>query len=286
MKKLILALSLISLNSLGMSKVLRYFTAQKVYADQQQKQAEEQRKYSVIAFDSTDVLVHSNMNQRIKLVGVTNIFRNILNPSRLGKAFFFDTLRKLKASEWAQNLASSENPPKDNKGRVTPPIMHDYHKGLISGTEIHSRLSSLNISSSEKGLVLGMAANLLPENLGSMMYPDKKMIELIKTLKEKGYKVVVFSNFAKDAFEVLQQKYTELYGLFDDIILSSDLGDIKPCQSAYKKVAVRLGVKPEQIYMIDDKVQNVEEAKKAGLGGFVFTKYDDLVKDFEKVSIL
>ena len=53
--------------------------------------------------------------------------------------------------------------------------------------------------------------------------------------------------------------------LFDDVIVSADVGLAKPDAAIFRLAAHRLGVAPETCLMIDDQAQHVEGTRAAGL---------------------
>ncbi len=50
---------------------------------------------------------------------------------------------------------------------------------------------------------------------------SKNIIEIIKELKDKGYKVYVLSNCAQETYDKLKIKYPGIYSLFDGEYLPS-----------------------------------------------------------------
>ena len=59
--------------------------------------------------------------------------------------------------------------------------------------------------------------------------------------------------------------------LFDVVVLSSDVGMVKPQPEIYQLVAKQLGVSSEECLMIDDLAVNIDGAEAVGMKGVVFT---------------
>lgn len=55
--------------------------------------------------------------------------------------------------------------------------------------------------------------------------------------------------------------------LFDDVVVSADVGLAKPDPAIFRLAADRLGVTSEACLMIDDQPQHIEGARAAGLRG-------------------
>lgn len=109
--------------------------------------------------------------------------------------------------------------------------------------------------------------NALEYNLAKSWVSDYKIIqpvfEMIHSLEGK-VEMGIISNIHADvwwaAFEdnwVPKIKYKE-------ILLSSDLGIIKPIRDIYEIAQEKSGMKAEEILFIDDKEENLVEPKKMG----------------------
>lgn len=92
---------------------------------------------------------------------------------------------------------------------------------------------------------------------------NPQVVEIIESLKGK-VKVVLLSNSASDWIrEVLSDN--QLESLFDEIIISSEVGMIKPQPEIYQLALDRLKMSAEQTAFIDDKPINVEAALALGI---------------------
>jgi HAD superfamily hydrolase (TIGR01509 family) len=67
-----------------------------------------------------------------------------------------------------------------------------------------------------------------------------------------------------------------LAGLFDAIIVSSEVGLAKPDHEIYERLLALLSVKPADALMIDDNADNVAGAIAAGMDGLLFRSYEQL----------
>jgi putative hydrolase of the HAD superfamily len=73
----------------------------------------------------------------------------------------------------------------------------------------------------------------------------------------------------------------ELDALFDVVILSSEVGMVKPNADIYELIAHRLGLTPEECLMIDDSPTNVAGAQAAGMQGIVCSSPIQCVTDVQ-----
>ena len=97
------------------------------------------------------------------------------------------------------------------------------------------------------------------------------MSELVRELKEKGYRIFLLSNAAKDMPDYWEKIPGSEY--FDDICVSAFEGMIKPQPEIYERAIAKFGVDPAECVFIDDVPANIEAACNAGMQGIVF--HDD-----------
>ena len=94
----------------------------------------------------------------------------------------------------------------------------------------------------------------------------KVLPEGLKTLqscKEHGKKVYVLSNYADDAFAVVEHKY-DFFNLFDAKFVSGRLKLMKPSEQIFQYVISATGHKPSRVLFLDDTPGNVEGALFCG----------------------
>ncbi|PIQ90724.1 MAG: hypothetical protein COV71_02945 [Candidatus Omnitrophica bacterium CG11_big_fil_rev_8_21_14_0_20_41_12] len=112
---------------------------------------------------------------------------------------------------------------------------------------------------------------------------NRLVFKLVNTLRAK-YKTALLSNINTLHYEYLKKNFP-VFGVFDEIFLSFQLGLIKPDQEIYHKVIRKLNVSPQEIFYTDDRLDLVESAKKLGIRGCVFTGLEQLIKDFQAAQV-
>ncbi|MDB5177744.1 MAG: HAD-superfamily hydrolase, subfamily variant 3, partial [Candidatus Saccharibacteria bacterium] len=103
---------------------------------------------------------------------------------------------------------------------------------------------------------------------------NKPLVDFIRA-KKPHYKTGLLSNVGEAFLESLFTEQ-EIKELFDEIILSSKVGMMKPSQEIYDLAASRLGFLPEECVFIDDRLPNVDGAQMAGMKGLLFTSNHQL----------
>ena len=90
------------------------------------------------------------------------------------------------------------------------------------------------------------------------IYDIKVDVSKIKD-KYKDIKLFVASNHFSSIKEFLNENYGDV---FDDVIISSDINAYKPDKKFYDTLIERADVKPSEILFLDDRLENVEAARK------------------------
>lgn len=75
--------------------------------------------------------------------------------------------------------------------------------------------------------------------------------------------------------------HNDLRSAFDTIVISAEVGLLKPDPRIYEYTLSRLGVTPQEAVFADDNPHNVESAQQIGMTAFVFHGNEDF---FEKMK--
>ncbi|MBE7024757.1 MAG: HAD family hydrolase [Ruminococcaceae bacterium] len=94
------------------------------------------------------------------------------------------------------------------------------------------------------------------------------MLELLKTLKEDGFKLYLVSNL--DLYHARQMHEIEAAPFMDDMIFSADIGIRKPYPGFFDAACRQFGVSPSECLFIDDLEENVQGARDFGIKSYVF----------------
>jgi epoxide hydrolase-like predicted phosphatase len=102
---------------------------------------------------------------------------------------------------------------------------------------------------------------LLEESKGKS-HLNTELIEMIKDLKGKGYKTPLLSNNSS----TLRKKLAEhnILGLFDEIVISGEVGFSKPNPKIFDILFKKLNSKPEEVVFIDNSIDMFEGSEKIG----------------------
>ncbi len=95
-------------------------------------------------------------------------------------------------------------------------------------------------------------------------------VSVVEELVAAGVPVFGLTNWPGELFPVARKRFDFLQ-LFTDIVVSGDEGCAKPDPQIFAILAGRVGVPLDRCAFSDDRVDNVEAARRAGLDAFVFT---------------
>jgi HAD superfamily hydrolase (TIGR01509 family) len=108
------------------------------------------------------------------------------------------------------------------------------------------------------------------------------LVTYVRTLRPQ-YKLALLSNVGRGVIDQLFND-EELHELFDTVVLSSEVGMIKPDPDIYRLTLQRMtGVAPDECIMIDDIPANTDGAEAVGMHGVVFNTTAQCVADIERL---
>jgi epoxide hydrolase-like predicted phosphatase len=109
---------------------------------------------------------------------------------------------------------------------------------------------------------LGVAPDNLLQRMFGGMEPDMAMLDGVRALRRPGVRMSILSNSVG-----IQAVYDRdgLAALFDDWVISSEVGLRKPEPEIYELAAQRLGLEPAQCVYVDDLPPNLKTARALGM---------------------
>ena len=111
--------------------------------------------------------------------------------------------------------------------------------------------------------------------------PDS--LEFFYEVKQRGFKIYILTNFAKDSFSFVSTRDT-FFKDADGIVVSAYEKLIKPDHAIYHCLINRYNLVPEETIFIDDMPQNVAAAKEVGIHSIQFTGLEDVKRRFNEIA--
>lgn len=155
-------------------------------------------------------------------------------------------------------------------------IHRAFEKGLISEDEfITNALSGVNHKVDRESF---------SKIYSDIFTPNNEVISLLPILKKK-FKLILLSNT-----DPLHKKYGwenyQFLSQFDHLVLSFEVGSVKPEEKIYKAVEKLSKVPSQEHFYIDDIAEYVEAAKRIGWDAIQFLKHQQLLVELRTRGVL
>ena len=111
------------------------------------------------------------------------------------------------------------------------------------------------------------------------------LISVIRELKAKSngtLRVFAMSNMSLPVFEALRAKPCD-WSIFDEVFTSGGVGERKPHFRFYTHVIEMTGTDPKGTIFIDDKFENVLQARCVGWHGIVFDSPTNVIRQLRNL---
>jgi len=110
-------------------------------------------------------------------------------------------------------------------------------------------------------------------------------VEILKQLKRAGYRLYGLSNWSAETFPLVRARY-DFFELLDDMVISGEVGFVKPEPEIYQIMLDRIGKPAQECLFIDDSLPNIQQAEKLGFVGIHFQSAEQLRIELEKYNLL
>ncbi len=109
-------------------------------------------------------------------------------------------------------------------------------------------------------------------------------VNAVAAFKSKGYRIILLSNTSSPHAEYVFREYG-LTDLFDDLVLSFEVGATKPQAAIYEQAIKVIGCAPHECFYTDDIQHYVIEARKHGLQAELFQGTDQFLSQLEERGV-
>lgn len=109
---------------------------------------------------------------------------------------------------------------------------------------------------------------------------DRTLLEYVRSLRG-NYKTGIISNAWSDLRDfIAREKFDDA---FDDMIISAEVGAMKPEPKIFQIALERFGVKPKEAVFVDDFYANIEGCEKVGMQGIHFRDAESTLQQLKKL---
>ncbi len=240
-----------------------------------------------IVFDLTGVLFHLSKSFVLNEIGILRLLwysiRHFKNPFN-----FFD-----RCIDFLCEVSPPPNDPNykfNYKGRLWPEFLNDFMIGKKTSEEILSEIekalpvceqNNFFVSSLERSMIETVIKNLFSPKAAveKSLIPIDGGINVLKAFRDKvdehgqrKHKLYLLSNFDHETFALLLEKHPTVFDLFDEKLISAQVGFSKPSPGIYESFFSKYKVAPKDCFFIDDQADNIEAAQQFGMDGVQFKK--------------
>jgi 2-haloacid dehalogenase len=110
-------------------------------------------------------------------------------------------------------------------------------------------------------------------------------VDILHRLKKAGYRLYGLTNWSAEKFSLIKEKY-EAFHLFEDIVVSGEVGLVKPDPAIFRLLLQKIHRQPDECLVIDDSLENIEAAQKMGFVTHHFTSPASLEVELHQLGIL
>ncbi|WP_419183538.1 HAD family hydrolase [Serinibacter arcticus] len=115
--------------------------------------------------------------------------------------------------------------------------------------------------------------------------PVPGMPELVGEMRARGLRLLGLTNWSSETFPHGRVAVPAMHEL-EAIVVSGDLGLVKPDPAIYQHLLDRFDVAPARALFVDDRLANVEAARALGLHGHVFTDAASLRRELAGLGVV
>lgn len=146
-----------------------------------------------------------------------------------------------------------------------------YETGLITSQELHAQFSKITGTRSDFEPFILAASAIFKPVFGTL--------PVVANLHSAGYPLGVLSNTCDGHWEYCLARFALLKWYFDVHCLSYVEKVMKPDPKIYQIACEKVGHSPEDVFFVDDRPDNVEAAKLAGMDVVHFITPHQLIRD-------
>jgi HAD superfamily hydrolase (TIGR01509 family) len=227
-----------------------------------------------IIFDLNGVLFGIKKGRAASHLGIGNMISYLMagHSSDDLEQQMFDVLYKL---DKEAGITNNDVVAPEHNGKPLPNIMRAWLRGTMTSEQILAKLmpfiekldtQNYFAKSIEKTVITKLATIFFDAEIRTKLYaPIKKCVKLLKQCKAQGHKVYLLSNIDVALIDLLKVKYPQVFEQFDGIVLSAEIGLIKPDTNIFGYTLRKFNLKAEETVLLDDSPENKAGALKAGI---------------------
>jgi len=183
------------------------------------------------------------------------------------KAVIFDCFGVLTGDKWKEFVATLP----EEQRETARNLMRQLDSGMVDPKVFYKQVFELT----------GHAPARVEDIINVEMHKNSPLLDYIHHLK-KHYKTGLLSNIStnwiRDTFLTRHE-----VALFDDILLSYEVGTVKPDPRIFEFAAGRIGEAPKDCVFVDDSIGNCQGAEAVGMQAILYQNFVQMKEELEKI---
>jgi len=159
---------------------------------------------------------------------------------------------------------------------------HEWNRCQDAGRSFAEGAQLLKVEHPDKAELIDAYATRFDE---MMPGPIAGTVEILAELRQRGTPLYALSNFSAETFPPALQRF-DFLRWFGDIVISGEVGIIKPDPRIYEIMLARFAIDPQRAIFIDDVAANAEAARPFGIHGVHFTTPAALREELVRLALL
>lgn len=188
-------------------------------------------------------------------------------PANKTVAIFFDFFGVISLARY-QLFFETAIPNYSKRQQEFADLGRQHELGYITTDEYFSHISKAT----------GMSVEQCLQQMQSQRVLNIPLLDFIGDQLKPRYKIGMISNAGGDIRIYIDKKY---WPLFDEVIISCEVGIIKPDPLIFELACKKLRVLPAEAIMVDDSQDNCEGAKQAGMKAILYTTLEELKENLK-----
>lgn len=150
---------------------------------------------------------------------------------------------------------------------VTTGLQWQFERGFVTEAQFHQQLEAI----AERSIPI----DALRRASADIFTPQHGIDEVVARLSRQGRRLVLLSNTCVTHFRWVRDHFAVL-NLFDDFVLSFEVGALKPERAIFESAVERIDCDPSECFYTDDIDEHVQMGRAMGLVSDVFIGVDEL----------
>jgi len=118
--------------------------------------------------------------------------------------------------------------------------------------------------------------------LDCLLGPIEGTVQVLERLSQNGIKAYGLTNFSREKFALTRARFA-FFRHFDNVIVSGEVGLVKPDPAIYHLTLERIGLTAPEYAFVDDSLPNIETARQLGFAAIHFQSPEQLQAELSRI---